>query len=317
MCVWSAPSATAPGERAYPTKPVRFIISSPPSGGTDYTGRMYGQKLGEMWGQSVVIDNRPGATGMIGFDVVAHANPDGYTFLVMNVGYLITATLSTQLNFDVMKDFTPLSLLATTPVTLVVHPSVNAKTLQELVALAKAQPGKLLYASGGAGGVQHVATELLKQEAKIDLVHVPYKGTGPSLIDLISGQVQLTLTSVPSVVPHVASGKLRALAVTGKARVGALPSVPTFAESGFPGVDVEIWYGLLAPSHTPGWIVDRVARSVAEVAHMSEMKENMSRGGAEPVANTPQEFGAYYRSERAKWLKVTRRANIRLDSDPR
>src|SRR4051812_44865710 len=180
MSVWAASSATAPGERAYPTKPVRFIISSPPSGGTDYTARMYGQRLGEMWGQSVVLDNRPGATGMIGFDVVAHANPDGYTLLVMNIGYLITATLSDKLAFDVMKDFTPVSVLATTPVILVVHPSVNARTVQDLVALAKAQPGKLLYASGGAGGVQHVATELLKQQAGIDLLHVPYKGTGPS-----------------------------------------------------------------------------------------------------------------------------------------
>jgi tripartite-type tricarboxylate transporter receptor subunit TctC len=232
----------------------------------------------------------------------------------MNVGYLITATLSDKLNFDVIKDFTPVSILATTPVILVVHPSVDARTVQELIALAKSQPGKLLYASGGAGGVQHVATELLKQEAKIDLVHVPYKGTGPSLIDLLSGQVQLTLTSVPSVVPHISSGKLRALAVTGNARVAALPSVPTFNESGLPGVAVEIWYGLLAPSRTPAWIVDRIARSVAEVAHMSDLKEKMSRGGADPVGNTPTQFAAYYRSEREKWMKVTRRANIKLDS---
>ena len=315
LSAWGASSPST--GNSYPTKPVRFIISSPPSGGTDYTARIFGQKLGEMWGQSVVLDNRPGATGMIGFDVVAHANPDGYTVLVMNVGYLITATLSDKLNFDVMKDFTPVSVLATTPVILVVNPSVNARTVQELIALAKSQPGKLLYASGGAGGVQHVSTELLKQEAKIDLIHVPYKGTGPSLIDLISGQVQLTLTSVPSVVPHINSGRLRALAVTGKARVGALPSVPTFNESGVPGVDVEIWYGLLAPSRTPAWIVDRIARAVAEVASTSDMKDKMSRGGADPVGNTPQQFGAYYRSEREKWLKVTRRANIRLDSDSR
>jgi tripartite-type tricarboxylate transporter receptor subunit TctC len=314
MSAWSAPSTTAPGERGYPIKPVRFIISSPPSGGTDYTARMYGQKLGEMWGQSVVLDNRPGATGMIGFDVVAHSNADGYTLLVMNIGHLITATLSDKVGFDVMKDFTPVSVLATTPVILVVHPSVNARTVQDLVALAKSQPGKLLYASGGAGGVQHVSTELLKQQAGIDLLHVPYKGTGPSLIDLISGQVQLTLTSVPSVLPYVASGKLRALAVTGKSRVSALPSVPTFAESGLPGVDVEIWYGLLAPSRTPGWIVEKIGRSVAEVARMSDMKEKMSRGGADPIGNTPQQFGAFYKSERDKWLKVTRRANIRLDS---
>lgn len=298
----------------YPTKPVRIIISTSPSGGTDYAARMFGQKLSEVWGHSVVLDNRPGATGMIGLDVVAHANPDGYTLLVMNVGHLITAALSEKLNFDVMKDFTPVSVIATTPVILVVHPSVNARTVQELVTLAKSQPGKLLYASGGAGGVQHVATELFKQEANIDLVHVPYKGTGPSLIDMLSGQVHLTLTSVPSVVPHISSGKLRALAVTGNARVGALASVPTFRESGLPGVAVEIWYGLLAPSRTPAWIIDRIARSVAEVANMSDMKEKMSRGGTDAVGNSPAQFAPYFRSEREKWVKVTRQANIRLDS---
>lgn len=315
---WGASAKPAVSERSsgdvYPSKPVRIIISTSPSGGTDYAARMFGQKLSEIWGHSVVLDNRPGATGMIGLDVVAHANPDGYTLLVMNVGQLITAALSEKLNFDVMKDLTPISIIATTPVILVVHPSVNARTIQELIALAKAQPGKLLYASGGAGGVQHVATELLKQEAKIDFVHVPYKGTGPGLIDLLSGQVQLTLTSVPSVVPHINSGKLRALALSGNTRVAAVPSVPTFKESGLPDVAVEIWYGLLAPSRTPAWIVDRIARSVAEVANMSDLKEKMSRGGADPVGNTPAQFAAYYKSEREKWVRVTRSANIKLDS---
>ena len=308
------PTSAAARAKAYPTKPVRVIIGTSPAGGTDYTARMFGQKLSEVWGQSVVMDNRPGATGMIGFDVVAHANPDGHTLLVMNIGHLITAALSEKLTFDVMKDLTPVSILATTPVILVVHPSVNARTVQELVALAKSQPGKLLYASGGAGGVQHVATELFQQEAQIEMLHVPYKGTGPSLVDLLSGQVQLTLTSVPSVVPHISSGKLRALAVTGNSRVAALPTVPTFKESGLPGVSLEIWYGLLAPSRTPPWIIERIARSVAEVANMSDMKEKMSRGGADPVGNTPAQFAPYFRSERDKWLKVTRRANIKLQS---
>lgn len=313
------PTAHAASEKdrvkdgAYPTRPVRVIIPTSPAGGTDYTARMFGQKLGEVWGQSVVLDNRPGATGMIGLDVVAHSNPDGHTLLVMNVGQLITASLSEKLNFDEMKDFTPVSLLATTPVILVVHPSVSARTVQELVALARSQPGKLLYASGGPGGVQHVSTELFMQEAKIDLVHVPYKGTGPGLIDLLSGQVQLTLTSVPSVVGHIGSGKLRALALTGGARVAALPSVPTFTESGLPGVAVDIWYGLFAPSRTPTWIVNRIARSAAEVANMSDMKEKMSRGGTDPVGSAPAQFAAYYKSEREKWLRVTKRSNIRLD----
>jgi len=301
----------------FPVKPVRVIVCTSPSGGTDYAARMFGQKLSEIWGQSVVLDNRPGATGMIGFDVVAHANADGYTLLVMNVGHLITAALSERLNFDVTKDLVPVSVLAKTPVILVVNPSVNARTVQELISLAKSQPRKLLYASGGAGGVQHVSTELFKQEAKIDLVHVPYKGTGPGLVDVLSGQVQLTLTSVPSVMPHIGSGRMRALAVTGAKRVPALSAVPTFAESGLAGVNVEIWYGMLAPSGIPAPLLARIARSVSEVANMDEIKEKMTRGGAEPVGNSPAQFAAYFKSERDKWVRVARNANIKLDAPTR
>lgn len=310
----SVKSSTADGaaKTAYPTKPVRVIVSTSPSGGTDYTARMFGQKLSELWGQSVVMDNRPGATGQIGLDLVAHATPDGHTLLVMNVGHLITAALSEKLSFNVSSDFTPVSVLAMTPVILVVHPSVNARTIQEFIALAKARAGKLIYASGGNGGVQHLSTELLKQEAGIDLLHVPYKGTGPGVIDLLAGQVQLTMTSAPSVLPHVNSGKLRALAVTGNARLPAAPSVPIFKEVGLPGVSMVIWYGLLAPSRTPRDIVDRIAKSVAAVASMSDVKEKMSRGGADPVGSAPAHFGAYYQSEREKWVKVARQAGITL-----
>ena len=299
---------------AYPTKPVRVIISTSASGGTDFAARIFGQKLGELWGQSVVMDNRPGATGMIGMDVVARGNPDGYTLLIMNVGHLITAAISEQLPFDVGKDLLPVSIIATTPVILVVHPSVPARTIQEFIALAKAQPGKLTYASGGTAGVQHMSTELFKQEAKIDLLHVPYKGTGPGLVDLLAGQVQLTLTSVPSVVPHINAGKMRALAVTGERRVSATPDVPTFKESGLPGVFVVIWYGLLAPSRTPPPIVDRIARSVAEVAAMSDVRERMVRGGANAVGSKPSEFGPYFRSERSRWVRIAKQANIKLES---
>lgn len=304
----------SPAKTAYPTKPVRVIISTSASGGTDFAARIFGQKLSELWGQSVVMDNRPGATGMIGMEVVAHGNPDGYTLLIMNVGHLITAALSENLNFNVGKDLLPLSVIASTPVILVVHPSVKARTTQELIALAKAQPGKLAYASGGAGGVQHLSTELFKREAKIDLLHVPYKGTGPGVIDLLAGHVQLTMTSVPSVLPHANAGKLRALAVTGAARLSAAPDVPTFREIGLPGVSVEIWYGLLAPSRVPRAIVDRIAGSVAEVAKMNDVKDKMVRGGATPVGSPPAEFGAYFKSEREKWVKVARQANIKLES---
>jgi tripartite-type tricarboxylate transporter receptor subunit TctC len=304
---------TAAADIAYPTKPVRMIISTSASGGTDFAARIYGEKLTQLWGHSVVMDNRPGATGMIGMDVVARGNTDGHTLLVMNVGHLITAAISEKLPFDVGRDLLPLSIIATTPVILVVHPSVQARTIQDFIALARKQPGKMSYASGGTAGVQHMSTELLKQEAKIDLLHVPYKGTGPGLIDLLGGQVQLTLTSVPSVMPHVNAGKLRALAVTGDRRVPAAPDVPTFRESGLPGVFVVIWYGLMAPSGVAPAIVDRIARSVAEVAAMPDVKERMVRGGAEAVGSKPSEFGPYFRSERTRWVKIAKQANIKLD----
>ena len=315
-CVAGSGIAAAAETKAppYPIKPVRVIISTSPSGGTDFAARIFGEKLGQMWGQSVVMDNRPGATGMIGMEAVARGNPDGYTLLVMNVGHLITAALTTKLPFDIGRDLLPISVIATTPVILVVHPSVPARTITDYIALARKQPGKMSYASGGVGGVQHMSTELLKQEAKIDLLHVPYKGTGPGLIDLLGGQVQLTLTSVPSVMPHVNSGKLRALAVTGDARLSAAPDVPTFKESGLAGVSVVIWYGLLAPTGTPPAIVDRIARSVAAAAAMPDLKEKMVRSGAEPVGSKPSEFGPYFQSERARWVKLARRANIRLDA---
>lgn len=303
-----------PAKNAYPAKPVRVIVCTSASGGTDFAARMFGQKLSELWGQSVVMDNRPGATGMIGMEAAAHATPDGYTLLVMNVGHLITATLSEKLNFDAGKDLRPLSVIASTPILLVVHPLVKAHTIQEFIALAKAQPGKLAYASGGTGGIQHLTTELFKREAGIDLLHVPYKGSGPGIIDLLGGQVQLTMTSVPALLPHVNSGKLRALAVTGAARLSAAPGVPTFREAGLPGVSAEIWYGLLAPSQTPSDIVDRIAKSVAEVAKMRDVKDRMVRSGAETIGNSPADASAFFKSEREKWVKVARQANIKLES---
>jgi tripartite-type tricarboxylate transporter receptor subunit TctC len=304
----------AAAKNAFPDKPVRIIICTSASGGTDFAARMFGQKLSELWGQSVVMDNRPGATGMIGMEAAAHATSDGYTLLVMNVGHLITAALSEKLNFDVGRDLLPLSEIARTPILLVVNPAVKAQTIREFIALAKAQPGKLAYASGGTGGIQHLATELFKHEAGIDLLHVPYKGSGPGIIDLIGGQVQLTMTSVPALLPHVKSGKLRALAVTGAARLSATPNVPTFTEAGLPGVSAEIWYGLLAPAKIPRAVVDRIAKSVAEAAGMRDVKDRMVRSGAETVGSTPAEFGAFFRSERAKWVKVARQANIKLES---
>ena len=307
---WSAASVIATD--AYPTKPIRAIVATSASGGTDFVARIMGQKLTEALGHSIVIDNRPGATGLIGMETVARAAPDGYTLVIVNVGHLMAALLR-DASHDISKELLPVSLLASTPAILVMHPSVPAKTLAEFLALAKAQPGKINYASGGLGGVQHLSTELLKREAGIDLLHVPYKGTGPGLVDLLAGQVQVTLTSVPSVLPHAKAGKLRALAVTGSTRLQSAPDVPTFAESGLPGVDVVIWYGMLAPLNTPRAIVDTLARTIDQIAKAPDVREKMLRDGAEPIGSTPAEFAQYFGSERGKWLKVIRQIGLLKD----
>lgn len=304
---WYAGSGTA--APLYPTKPIRVIVGTSASGGTDFVARIMGQKLAEVLGQSLVIDNRPGATGLIGMEIVSRAVPDGYTLLILNVGHMIAAMLR-DVSFDVRKDLLATSLLASTPVLLVTHPSLPARTLAEFVALAKAQPGKINYASGGVGGVQHLTTELLKREAKIELLHVPYKGTGPGLVDLLAGQVQITLTSVPSVMPHVKAGKLRALAVTSQDRLSGATDIPTFAESGLSGVDVVIWYGVFAPPHTPRPIIDRLAREIDAIAKSPDVREKMLRDGADPVGSSPAEYAKYLQTEHEKWQKVTRQTGL-------
>jgi tripartite-type tricarboxylate transporter receptor subunit TctC len=302
------PAATGTSD-LYPSKPIRVIVGTSPSGGTDFVARIMGQKLADAFGPSVVIDNRPGATGLIGMEIVGRAAPDGYTLLILNVGHLMAGLLR-DASFDLTKELLPASLLASTPVMLVMHPSVAARTLPEFLALAKLQPGKINYASGGIGGVQHLATELLKREAGIDILHVPYKGTGPGLVDLLAGQVQITLTSVPSVLPYAKAGRLRAVAVSGKARLSSAPDVPTFAESGLPGVDVVIWYGLLTPLNTPRPIVDKLAGTLSQIAKSPEVQDKMVRDGADPIGGSPAEFAKYVKSEREKWLKVLREIGL-------
>ena len=314
-CVWHpfTQARAASPATGYPAKPIRLIVPTSASGGADFVGRLYGQKIAELLGQAVVIDNRAGASGMIALELVAKAAPDGYSVVVINMAHLITATLSRDIRFDPVKDFAPVALLATTPFVLVINPSLNARTLQEFIALARSQPGKLNYASGGNGGIQHLATELFKREAKIDLVHVPYKGTGPGIIDLMAGQVQLTLTSLPAGLPHIKAGRLRALAVMGRARASAAPDLPTFAESGLPQVSVDIWYGLLAPARTPSAILDRLAQAIATIARMPEFREKMSASGVDPAESTRTEFAVFVRSETEKWSKVAHDVNILVE----
>jgi tripartite-type tricarboxylate transporter receptor subunit TctC len=314
MTSWllAAAAAAACGHAAaqtYPTKPVRVIVSTSASGGTDAVARIFAQKLTDALGQTFVIDNRGGATGMIGMELVANAAPDGYTLLVMNVGHLMSA-LTRDASFDMNRLYAPVTELGSTPSILALHPAVPAKNVADLVKLAKAQPEKLLYASGGQGGVQHFSTVLFEREAGIRLTHVPYKGSGPGIVDLLGGQVQMTLTSMPPIVPHVKAGKLRGLAVTSKARSGSLPDVPTFAESGLPGVDVQIWYGMFAPPKTPRAIVDRLAGAAAAVAKMPDIQAKLASQGAVPYGSTPAQLGAYAGSERDKWIKVGREAGL-------
>lgn len=298
---------------AYPAKPLRWLVGTSPGGGTDFSARAYATRVSQLLGSPIVVDNRSGATGMIAMDVVANATPDGYSLLVLNVGHVMTAVLSERLAFHLLKDFAPVALLATTPSAMVIHPSVNAATLQDFINLARSQPGKINYASGGIGGVQHLLTELLKREARIDVAHVPYKGSGPAVVALIAGQVQLGLISLPSTLPHIKAGRLRGLAVTGKTRTPTAPNLPTFAESGLSGVAVDIWYGIVAPARTPPIIIQKLAGTIASVARGAEFREMMSSAGLNPVESTPAEFGSFLRAEASKWSVVAREAGIRID----
>ena len=294
----------------YPTKPIRFLVGVAPGGGTDFMARLVGQKLNEAWGQPVVVDNRIGATGLIAMELLANAAPDGYTFIVFNVGHMMSAHLARKVAFDPVKAFAPVSLMANGTSMLGVHPSIPARTVRDFVAFAKAQPGKLSYASGGVGGIQHLATELLKREAGIDVVHVPYKGSGPGTLALLSGEVQVFLTNALALLPLTKSGKVTGLAVTGSKRMHVAPDIPTFAEAGFPSVDVSLWQGMYAPAGTPSAILDKVSRAIATSVRTAEVVRLLEAQGAEPAGTTPVEFGRFLQDERERWLKVVRDAKI-------
>jgi tripartite-type tricarboxylate transporter receptor subunit TctC len=298
---------------AWPTRPVRMIVAYPPGGGTDIVGRVMAQKLTETLGHTVVIDNRGGASGNIGSELAARANPDGYTLLMGNVApNAINVSLFKKLAFDPVKDFTPVSLVAITPNILVVNPTVPVKTVKDLVALAKAKPGVLNFPSAGVGSSSHLAGELLKILAKVDMVHVPYKGGGPALVDTISGQMQLMFATMPAAMPHVKSGKVRPIAVTTEKRSQTMPELPTIGES-VKGYEASTWYGLLAPAGTPAAIVTRLHQDTVKILAMPDMREKLGAQGIEPVGGTPAEFGAYIKSEISKWGRVIREAGIKAE----
>ena len=302
-------------QNAYPVKPIRLIVAFPPGGSTDIVARLVGQKLSERLGQQVIIDNRGGAGGTVGTEIAARANPDGYTLTMGTTStHVIAPAAYPKLKYDPIKDFAPITLVASTPYLLVLNPSVKAANLKEFVALVKSQPGKLNYASAGAGSTTHLAMEMLKTAAGMDIVHVPYNGNGPAGTAVLGGQVQALFGSMPAVLPHAKSGKVRPIAVGTAKRSSALPDVPTVAESGYPGFEVSLWLGFFAPRGTPIEIVNKLHAELVKIALSPEMKESFERNGAEPATNvTSLDLERLVRSEIAKYSKVIKAANIKLD----
>jgi tripartite-type tricarboxylate transporter receptor subunit TctC len=296
----------------YPTKPVRMIVPTSPGGGTDMVARLVAQRLADRWGQSVVIENRAGAGGVIGTEAVAKGTPDGYTLLMHGAGHVVTPSLK-KLPYDPIRDFSTITMVTTQPYMLVVHPSVPVQTAGELVALLKAKPGQINYASSGNGGPVHLATELFRVMTGTDMVHVPYKGVAPAQTEVLGGQVQLMFTGILPGLPHVKAGKLRALAVTSPARSAAAPDLPTVAETVAPGYEVMNWFGLFAPPKTPPAIINKVYTEVAAILQTREIRERMRSEGLQGVGNTPADFEAGNRKELAKWAALIKQTGIRAD----
>ena len=307
--------ATAGGvvAQGYPSKPVRMVVPFPPGGGADVVARILSQKLSESLGQQVVVDNRTGAAGNIGADIVAKSAPDGYTLLCTNHSIVLTAGLPGKLPFDVANDFSPVALLAVTAVVLGVHPSVNANSVEELIALAKAEPGKLSYSSCGNGTSSHVAGEMLKQLARINMLHVPYRGCAPALADTLGGQVPVMFNTISNAVPHDKAGKLRILALASGRRWEAYPKIPTVAESGIAGYDADVWSGVLAPARMPKEVVARLNGEANRIVGLSDVQERLRSQFWDPRTGTPEQFGALIRSDLTKWSKLIKDADIHGD----
>lgn len=300
--------------QSYPVKPIRLIVPYPPGGATDIFGRILGARLGELLGQQVVPEQRAGAAGVLGAEAAARAAPDGYTLVVGQASNLaINQHLMSKLPYDPVKDFAPITLIATSPNLLVVHPSLPARSVNDLVALAKARPGSINYASAGNGSPGHLAAEYFKKLAKVDIVHIPYKGATPALTDVIAGQASLYFTSPIAAQPYVQSGRLRQLAVTSAQRFPPLPDVPTVAESGLRDYEIVSWWGLLAPAGVPREIIARVHAEAVKALNTAEMKERLAGQGAMVVTNTPEQFAAYIKSEIANWGRIVAVSGARMD----
>jgi tripartite-type tricarboxylate transporter receptor subunit TctC len=310
----AAPGAARAQPDAWPDRPVRLLVPYPPGGPTDIMARIVAQGLARTLPQPVVVENRSGANGTIGSEAVARAAPDGSLFLANASAHVIVPHIMPGLSYDALADFAPVTNMAAVPLMLVVTPSLPVRSVAELIAHAKVNPGRLNYASSSSGGATHLAGELFKQMAGVDMTHVPYRGSGPAVADLVAGNVQLMFDSMPSSAGAVRDGRLRALAVSTARRIAAFPDLPTIAEAGpLPGYEIATWYGIWAPARTPAPIVARLQQAVAAVLHSEEARQRLAALGAEPVGDTPEQFAAFVRSEHARWGRLVREAGIRIE----
>ena len=311
-CAWLLVAAGCGYAQDYPAKPVRIVVPLAPGGSTDVLARLIGAKLAELWSQPVIVDNRAGGGTMIGTEVVARSAPDGYTLLMVTSAFAVNFSLFEKVPYK-FSDFVPLSDVAQTPNVLAVHPSVPARSVKELIALLRARPGELTYSSGGVGGSTHLAGELFKLLAKVDMVHVPYKGGSPAVTDLVGGQVTMTFANLTTVIPFAKAGRLRALAVTSAKRSAALPDLPTMAEAGVPGFEAATWNGLLAPAATPREIVARLNADIVKVLKMPETRDKLAANALEPIGDSSDAFGAHIAAEIERWAKVVTAARLKSE----
>ena len=311
--VLMAIAGSAAAQQEYPNKPIRIIVPFAPGGNTSMLARLVGQKLAESWGQQVIVDNRPGGNTIIGTEALLKAPPDGYTMLLVTSSHAINPLLMPNLPYDAVKDFAPVATLASSEYVLVVHPSLSANNLQQLIALAKSRPGELNYSTAGSGGVQQLASELFNILAGVRIQGIPYKGGGAAVTDLLGGQVQLSFQNTPAVVSHINAGKLKGIAITGEKRFVGLPQVPTFTQAGLPGFDVKNWFALLARSGTPKETVDKLSSDIARALRSPDIKDKLASQGLDPFISTPEQFAALMKAEMVKYANVIKAANIKME----
>ena len=309
-CILALAASAAVQAQSYPAKPIRMIIPFAPGGNTDIIGRVFAPKMGEALGQQIIIDNRGGAGGTIGTEAAARAAPDGYTLIMVSAGHTINPAMIKKLNYDSVKDFTPIGIIADVPTAFVVHPSLPSKNVKEFIAIARSKPGEINYSTAGRGTVGHLAAELLQSVAKIKLTAIHYKGSGPSMIDLLAGHVQMQFPSMPAGLQHSSGGRLRMIAQTGEKRSPAAPNVPTMAEQGVKGFVVSSGFAMFAPANTPRAIIERVNGAMVKALNDPAVKSNLAKQGADVVASTPDQHEKFNRAEIAKWIKVVKEAGI-------